>query len=554
MKQILTLCLALLCLLPLQAQTPRTEKKINGEYRTIILNQIKADVASREAKMQKRANTLLLNLPLEEKLYDESKFRVTARMQDDTRPDGRPELNYVLTITYNSNAIEGTTDDYPQGDYILEHSNSAKALCKIARDVVDEFSADLFATGKAVTIRIASSADGQPVSHLPYGGEYGERRYDAVRFNTEPTRLSLSPSEGISTNAQLAFARAIGVQDDISRHIQALSRTDNTFEYETFCTEEIGSRYRRVNLEFIVHSAFDERILEMNQNLINDQYVDYNIPLLEAATNKNTYLLIIANEGYDAPLPDCEYALNDGDIVRQYFQNTLGVPKRHIRVLNNIGIDDLQRDGIRWLKDITTAVKGQANIVVYYAGHAFSDADYRPYLLFSDFETRHIRSWQGKTELDPDAMLSNREAKTLMSHSLPLDTLCAWFNRVPCLGVTFIMDCGFNGTQRNGDPLINIKRSNARLKGLRVRQDIVLFLAADVNQTAYSFEEQRHGFLTYFMLKELKRTKGDLTYGQLYQSMLKETSYESSLQGKLQEPLVVGGGKTKDTWENRRFK
>jgi len=550
----LLLLIAMLISLPLRAQHTPSETILNGEYRSHILQHIKSDVASRQQQMQKRANSYLLNLPLDDKLYDESKFNISARVMDDVREDGRPELNYVVTITYNSTNLEGTTDDYPRGDYILDHSNSGKALCQIAKMVVDDFSSDLFSQGKSVTVRIGSSADGQDISHIQYGGEYGERRYDAARFNAERVRLSLSPSEGISTNAQLAFARALGVEDRISQSVSGLSRTTNHYEYETFCAKEIGSRYRRVSLEFIVHGAFDARILEMNEKLINDQYVDYNVPLLPSSTNKDMYVLIIANERYDAPLPDCQFAENDGEMMRQYCIKTLGVPERHVRLLSNIGIDDLQSDGIRWLKDITVATRGTANILVYYSGHGFSDADYKPYLLFPDFDVSLIKTWRGKTELDPDAYLTRRETSILLQHTLPLDTLCAWFNRVANNGITFIIDAGFNGTQRSGEPLFNVKRSDARLKGLRIRNDIVILAAADVNKTAYSYDEQRHGFLTYFILKELKRTKGNLSYGDLYNQILQNLGYESSLQGKLQEPIIISGGKTKDNWQNNRFK
>ena len=554
MKKYYPLLLLLALVLPLGAQKQPSEKVVNGEYRTIILNHLRQDVSTREGKMQKRANAMLLNLPLDEKLYDESKFRISARIEDGRTPDGRTELNYVVTITYNSTSIEGASDDYPQGGYLVQQSNSARALCAIAKQVVDEYSSDLFVQGKEVTVRIASSADGQPVSHLPYGGEYGERRYDAARYNTEPVRLSLSPTEGINTNAQLAFARAVGVEHTLRQTIESLARTTNHYEYETFCTKEIGPRHRRVSLEFVVHAAFDEKILEMNQKLVNDQYVDYNIPTLPAGTNKETYVVIVANEGYDAPLPDCDYALNDGQAFQRYCVQTLGIPARHIRLLENASIDELRTDGIRWLLDITTASRGRANIILYYAGHGFSDPDYKPYLLFSDVNTRQIRSWNGRTELDPDAYLSRREANNLMAQSLPLDTLCAWFNRVPNLGITFILDCGFNGAQRNGEPLINLKRSDARVKGLRIRQDIVIFAAADVTKTAYAFADQRHGFLTYYLLHELKRTRGDIAYGPLYESILKDLGYESSLQGRLQEPIVIGGGKLKESWTTRRFK
>ena len=89
---------------------------------------------------------------------------------------------------------------------------------------------------------------------------------------------------------------------------------------------------------------------------------------------------------------------------------------------------------------------------------------------------------------------------------------------------------------------------------MRIRSDIVIFNAANVEKTAYSFDEMRHGFLTYYMLKELKRCKGDITYGNLYNAIMTTVPKESALQGKLQEPEIIAGGKVKDSWVNMRFR
>ena len=56
------------------------------------------------------------------------------------------------------------------------------------------------------------------------------------------------------------------------------------------------------------------------------------------------------------------------------------------------------------------------------------------------------------------------------------------------------------------------------------------------------------------MLKELKRTQGDITYLDLYNSIEQALSYESSLQGKLQQPVILAGGKIKETWGENRLR
>lgn len=548
---------ALVALMPAQAQKPkqpRTETSVNCEYREIILKHIQSDVASREKTMRKRAKAKLLALPLEQKLYDESQVEIIAEVVDGKREDGKPELNYVLEVSYNCHHAEGIYDDYSTGSYLVEQSNSAKAICDIARDIIDDNSADIFASGKQVSVRITSSADAVDITHLPYNGEFGDHRYDAIEFNGEPIRISLNQTEGITNNAQMAYARGLAVQSYIKNNINSMRRTENEYFFDTRCHKETGSRYRRISIEFTVHGAFDQTIVDMNESLVNDEFVDYNIPTVEPASNHNTFVLIIANENYESPLPNCEYAERDGRVFSEYCVKTLGVPERHVKVINDATAQDIKREGVRWLKDIVTAMRGQADIVVYYSGHGISDADYKPYILPADVNPFTVRGWQTVSEINPDERLSSRDAKSILEQSIPLDTLCAWFNRVETKNITFILDAGFNGKQRNGEYMFNIARSNNRIKGLRVRNDIVIFSAADVNKTAYSFESQQHGFLTYFLMKELKRTKGDINYGTLYDNLLREVSYESSLQGKLQEPIIVAGGKTKDAWDSRSFK
>ena len=88
----------------------------------------------------------------------------------------------------------------------------------------------------------------------------------------------------------------------------------------------------------------------------------------------------------------------------------------------------------------------------------------------------------------------------------------------------------------------------------RVRNDIVIFMAADGNKTAYSFIDQHHGFFTYYILKELKFSRGEITFQELFNNVTKNQAYESSLQGKLQEPAIILGGKLSEgNWGERTF-
>ena len=137
---------------------------------------------------------------------------------------------------------------------------------------------------------------------------------------------------------------------------------------------------------------------------------------------------------------------------------------------------------------------------------------------------------------------------------MSIDSICMWFNKVAVKSITLIVDASFDGTQRNGQPFFGVKSTVKKLKALRIRNDILVFSSSEYNKTSYSYDDQHHGFFTYFILKELKRSKGDITLKELFDNVNSQLSYESSLQGKLQQPTVVPGGKLKESWESQKLK
>ena len=545
----ISLTVLLLCA-TMTAGAQLSEAVVNSEYREIILKELQKSVESREASMQKRAEDYLLNLPNDKKLYDESKVGIKANLVSGITSDGLPELNYRISIDYTCRHIESVTDNYPTGAYLCEQSNASMAIVELARMMIDDLGKDAFKAGKKVTIKIKASTDITEVTLLPYNGEYGEFKYVAARYNGESVRISVSSAEGIKTNAQLAFLRAQGLKHNMMRDIRQLATTENEFFYETQSYSEKGSQYRNVGVEILVHSAFDEQIVEMNERLINDEFIDYNIPKTDPNSNENTYVLVIANERYPRPLPDVPYAYNDGEVLTQYCVRTLGIPQRQVKIIEDATFANIKKEGVAWMKDIAASKKGDCSFIIYYAGHGLTDKDYNPYLVPSDLDYKHIKALRNKKELDTEKRMSGRDTKKLLSQCLRVDTLCAWFNRVPYHSMTLIIDASFDDNDRNGDPIVNIRHTDKRAKGIRLRNDVVMFTASAFDKTAYAFDEQHHGFFTYFLLKELKKCKGKINYYDLFNSVDLEVQKESALQGRLQEPVVTPGGKLKESWGN----
>ena len=552
--------LAVVALAPLgtDAQEPvsaaQTEHQYNDDIHSFILKRLRQTTLQREKKMNKQIQQMLVNLPNAEKLYDETFVRITTQVVEDTTEEGSPEINFVYNISYNCHHFEGTEDDYPSGAYLWSTSNSCRAICNLAKSMIESELSDIFTAGRTTTITITSTTDAAEIQHIDYKGEFGDLRYMPAVFNDENVRISVDQKDGITTNAQLAYLRARSVQSFLDEQVGVLKRSQNEYRFVTRCFDMTGPHYRRSSLQIVVHGAFDAAARSLEAALLNDEYVDFNIPHIEENINSKTYALIIADEEYTAPLPNCDFATNDGDVLHQYFVHTLGIPTRHVKVLHNAGRQEIYNEGIHWLKDIIKAQSGDVHIIIYYAGHGVSNQKWAPYLMPSGVDVSKIRAFRSKTgTLPEDIVLKGGDAEKILSQCISFDTLTGWFNRVEALSYTFIIDASFDGIQRSGKPFFTIKKESKRYRTPRVRSDIVVFMAADGDKTAYSFIDQHHGFFTYYILKELKYTRGEITFQDLFNNVTKNQAYESSLQGKLQEPSMIIGGKLGENWGTRTF-
>ena len=557
---VLMAMLAVVALAPLgtDAQEPvsaaQTEHQYNDDIHSFILKRLRQTTLQREKKMNKQIQQMLVNLPNAEKLYDETYVRITTQVVEDTTEEGSPEINFVYNISYNCHHFEGTEDDYPSGAYLWSTSNSCRAICNLTKSMIESELSDIFTAGRTTTITITSTTDAAEIQHIDYKGEFGDLRYMPAVFNDENVRISVDQKDGITTNAQLAYLRARSVQSFLDEQVGVLKRSQNEYRFVTRCFDMTGPHYRRSSLQIVVHGAFDAAARSLEAALLNDEYVDFNIPHIEENINSKTYALIIADEEYTAPLPNCDFATNDGDVLHQYFVHTLGIPTRHVKVLHNAGRQEIYNEGIHWLKDIIKAQSGDVHIIIYYAGHGVSNQKWAPYLMPSGVDVSKIRAFRSKTgTLPEDIVLKGGDAEKILSQCISFDTLTGWFNRVEALSYTFIIDASFDGIQRSGKPFFTIKKESKRYRTPRVRSDIVVFMAADGDKTAYSFIDQHHGFFTYYILKELKYTRGEITFQDLFNNVTKNQAYESSLQGKLQEPSMIIGGKLGDNWGTRTF-
>ena len=239
--------------------------------------------------------------------------------------------------------------------------------------------------------------------------------------------------------------------------------------------------------------------------------------------------MIIANENYQevAQVPN---ALNDGQIFAEYCQKTLGIPEENIRYVADATLNVIRRQ-LNWLTQVMEVHDGEAQVIFYYAGHGIPDESSKSaYLLPVD------------------------GYGTDVSSGFSLDKLYAELGSKPAKSVIVLLDACFSGANRDGKMLASARGVAIRTKQETPKGNMVVFSAAQEDQTAYPYAEKAHGLFTYYILKKLKETKGKVTLGELEDYVTSEVKKRSIIiNNKLQAP-IINPSSGAENWKNWKFR
>ena len=270
----------------------------------------------------------------------------------------------------------------------------------------------------------------------------------------------------------------------------------------------------------------DEDVAIKKVSLVSD--VDENIPVA-ANPNTNTFALIIANEHYTqvAAVP---FALNDGKVFREYCMKTLGLGQKNIRYIPDATGNQIKA-GVNWLASVTEAFDNP-QVIVYYAGHGIPDeVSKSAYLLPVDGNGSDVTT------------------------GYKLDNLYATLGSMPASRITVFMDACFSGSKREQGMLAEARGVALKSKSGVPQGNMVVFSAAQGDETAYPNREQQHGLFTYYLLKKLQETKGDISLKALGEYITKQVSQQSLLlNSKKQTPCVIPSSAVGSDWQSWTLK
>jgi hypothetical protein len=266
--------------------------------------------------------------------------------------------------------------------------------------------------------------------------------------------------------------------------------------------------------------------------------VDKNIPV-DTSINNFKYALIIGNENYNKyqsglkSESNVEFAINDAFAFKKYAESTLGVPQDHITYITDALSTKMKSelDKLVALSNIES-LKNNIEIIFYYAGHGFPDKETeKGYLIPVDVTGSSVSDGVALSELYKK--LSNENVKK----------------------ASIFLDACFSGGGRNEGLApgrgIMIKSKDEEIQN----GNLVVFTASSGDQKSYPFKEKGHGMFTYYLLKKLQETKGNVSFDELAKYIKDNVEQNSLLKNNsLQNPSILISSQISEVWKNWSLK
>ena len=389
------------------------------------------------------------------------------------------------------------------------------------------------------TYLLTSSYLGQMV--LKINNVEEARQFKANFENVKYINADYIPVKDKNTGEEKIVISSLTIQNPQNNKQYTWNINDN-YKYEQVI---INTNFEQVNISQVIGSgnSYEANISTTTttvgggqtpqKNVTNTQSdVDINIPKTDA-TNDKTFAVIIANEDYQYVSP-VAFAKNDGETFKKYCIQTLGLPEKNVTFIANATLTNIRRE-VKLTSQIVETYKGEASIIFYYAGHGVPEEKSKvAYLLPIDGEGRDIKTSGYKLE-ELYQELSQASAKL----------------------VTVFIDACFSGAQRStGDDMLISERSVRESPDMAApKGNMVVFSATKNDETACPYKEQAHGMFTYFLLKKLQDTKGNVNYGELGTYITDNVKREAlRANRKSQTPTITPSPKLVENWENLKLK
>lgn len=282
-----------------------------------------------------------------------------------------------------------------------------------------------------------------------------------------------------------------------------------------------------------IKGNYEEKNIQIiEQSLISD--IDKDIPQ-NNKINNNRYALIIGNEDYSTKQTglnnesNVEFALNDAKSFYEYSLKVLGIPKENCFLVVNSTSGEMTQK-INVITQILTKLGDKAELIFYYAGHGFPDEVTKiPYLIPVDVSATNLQS------------------------AIKVSDIYQKFIDTKAKRISIFLDACFTGGGRN-QGLLAVRGVKIKPKQDNLTGNIVVFTATNNEQSALPYKDKHHGMFTYYLLKKLKETNGQVSYADLQHYVQEQVSIQSlKVNSKSQDPQINISPDIINEWGNWTF-
>ena len=453
---------------------------------------------------------------------------------------GLPKAKWKLAICYISGL--GTPKKVGEGIKLLEEcanegiSESAATLGQLYQYHEDykDYSKAIYWYKKAIDYS-------DPVACLHLSEMYAKGQGTDVNF--PKAHQLLKEARQIVNSLHIPAASEKGINAELLHaegYIYYLEGKEKEYlsiweEFKSRYSEEIENFQQNPNEKYI-HAMIERDMAKNTQQnksqknttsqIISD--IDTKIPE-NTITGTPTFAVIIANENYKE-VEKVPFAVHDGETFKQYCEKTLGIPKNNIKYVADATLNNIRRE-LNWLGQVMDVYQGEANIIFYYAGHGIPNES------------------NGSAFLLPVDGVGND-----VNTGYSLDKLYADLSSKPAKSVMVLLDACFSGARRDGGMLASARGVAIKAKQNAPKGNMVVLSAAQGDETAYPYKEKGHGMFTYYFLKKLQDTKGNVSFGELADYVISEVKKQSIVvNGKMQTPLASPSTNATD-WRNWKLR
>ncbi len=260
--------------------------------------------------------------------------------------------------------------------------------------------------------------------------------------------------------------------------------------------------------------------------------IDRNIPV-SASLNSAKYALIIGNEGYANEKTglsknfNVPFARNDALVFKEYAVKVLGIPESNIILLLDADKKQMLENIINISRQVSKQKDNtQAELLFYYAGQGLADPQTKaPYLMPVDVPPEDIKQ-AISIEFLYKKIWESRSSKNIV-----------------------VIDASFNNRARKtglrGPDAPTIIPRKEVLSG-----NTIVFMAVSEEHTSNIYPEQKHGLFTYYFLKELQKTRGNISLLKLSNAIKENVSLKAEELGYHQMPMILESIAVRDMWQD----